>query len=30
MLYRFCMRRLWRLAFRLYNWAEDRRPAGGF
>jgi hypothetical protein len=28
--YCLVMRVLWRLGYRLYNWAEDRRPAGGF
>lgn len=27
---RVFMRYLWRFAYRLYNWCEDRRPAGGF
>ena len=29
-LYCFVMARLWRYSHKLYNWCEDRRPAGGF
>ena len=28
--YRRTMRILWDCAFWLFNWAEDRRPGGGF
>lgn len=29
-IYCFFMRKIWKVAYRVYNWAEDRRPAGGF
>ena len=29
-IYCFFMRRLWKLGYRLFNWAEDRRPGDGF
>lgn len=25
-----CLAWLWDFAFKMYNWLEDRRPAGGF
>jgi len=30
LIYCIVMSRIWEFAHKLYNWAEDRRPAGGF
>lgn len=29
-IYCLIMRLLWSIGYRLYNWAEDHRPGGGF
>jgi len=29
-LYCFAMSHIWNWSYSLYNWAEDRRPGGGF
>ena len=28
--YCLAMRQLWNIGYNLYNWAENRRPPGGF
>ena len=30
LIYCFVVRRIWRWSYKVLNWAEDRRPGGGF
>jgi len=29
-IYNWFMKRLWQYSYTIYNWCEDKRPAGGF
>lgn len=30
LIYCFFMKKIWSLSYNIFNWAEDRRPSGGF